>query len=615
MVSNPHNRLAKWYLSFFAIIIVGFASLLFFYLRSQEWKDFNTNVSQFSKEMYEELLLFRDQIKVNPLDSVSWTPLLLRQFANSLEKELFDELLDYQLPGVGAVRIKNIKTGRVIYQSPEIISESIEFDDKFLGQIGFQHIASLETTENLPAGIGYWGKRGTDLYYFISTLYHDDRAISPDFPGSDDISLAFRFHNSVKRRGEELFVDKSDSVVAMLQKNNCWAFLYFFNQDSIVWSSKPLHRNEVFIPRQSADKSYFAEIKDGRGQPLRQYTEIHDKVPSYLYRIDVAIPTESTKNAVLYSFLSIYGSAFVLIAIAGIGGHFWTRRALRRVDEVIQSVKDIESKNMSRQIAVPVGDDEIVRLVRTFNELLDRLASAFQIQKNFIKDASHELKTPLSILMAEIESVLKYKKDAKVREKYLNMALAEIERIAHIVDDLDLLSSSDSGQIVFRKTNIRLDEVLITTLSRCQVLAAKNQIQLQVDSLEAIEYQGDEELLIRALSNIVNNAIKYSNKKKIHLSLYNQNGQAIFKVKDNGIGIPADSLLRIFDRFYRVDPSRSRQTGGSGLGLSITKSIIEIHHGTIEVQSQVGKGSTFTIKLPLNHRNSVAKQRRANYQK
>jgi signal transduction histidine kinase len=235
--------------------------------------------------------------------------------------------------------------------------------------------------------------------------------------------------------------------------------------------------------------------------------------------------------------------------------------------------------------------------------LLDRLARAFIAHRGFIADASHELKTPLAILMSEIESCMKQVERPAEVQRYLTMASAEVERMAHIVDDLDLLANSDSGQYGVRKTWVRLDEVLMKTLSRCQLLAEKDDIRLTVTELSDIEIEGDEDLLVRALSNLISNATKFSHPSGVvRIALLKNELYALYRVQDDGIGIPAESLPKIFERFYRVDNSRSRATGGSGLGLAIVKWIAELHHGEITAASQLGQGSTFTLKLRLSGR-------------
>jgi signal transduction histidine kinase len=210
--------------------------------------------------------------------------------------------------------------------------------------------------------------------------------------------------------------------------------------------------------------------------------------------------------------------------------------------------------------------------------------------------------------MSDIETALKRLNDTTKMKDSLNNSVLEIERMARIVDDLQLLARTDAGQINLQKKAIRLDEVLMATVSRCQILARQNEITLHIDKIEVVEYNGDEELLIRALSNLVYNAIKYSNQNStVELNLNKKEDVVYFSVIDEGIGISQEDQNKIFDRFYRVDASRSRETGGSGLGLAIARWICEIHDGTIKVVSEPEKGSRFTIELPLQQSKNTTK--------
>jgi heavy metal sensor kinase len=358
----------------------------------------------------------------------------------------------------------------------------------------------------------------------------------------------------------------------------------------------------IVIPREILPKEYFYNISDDKGQAYRQYTLIYDLVPTYLYKMDLAFPTSSIEQNLSYVALYFFSGALLLILIVWAGGYFLMRRALQPVDEIIRSVNEITSKNLDKRLPLQNLENELTGLIKTFNEMLDRLAQSFQMQKIFIADASHELRTPLSIIMSDIEMASKTLSDNAGARSYLNNSMLEIERMAKIVDDLNLLAKTDSGRLIVNKKAIRLDEVLMATVSRCQALAGKKNIKLNIDKVDIIEYKGDEELLIRALSNLIYNAIKYSDAgSEVRLSLYLKNNTAYFSVKDQGIGIASEFHSKIFDRFYRVDSSRSRQTGGSGLGLAIAKWICDIHNGTISVTSEPEKGSTFSINLPINN--------------
>jgi signal transduction histidine kinase len=343
-------------------------------------------------------------------------------------------------------------------------------------------------------------------------------------------------------------------------------------------------------------------VKDAKGRSYRHHAELFDNNPNFAYRIDIAVPSSYVYRSIIFSGIFIWGGAIFIIIIAGIGGYLLRQKAMRPVNNVINIVNRLSSKSFDQRIPVEEVDEDIARLISTFNHLLDRLAEAFRQQKAFIADTSHELRTPLSILSFDIMEALKYVDSELVIAEHLKDANREIAHLARIVDDLQWLAKNDAGQLHVEKEHIRLDEILLDTLSRCQKFAAQKKVNLTIKKMDIVEIYGDEKLLIHSFSNLVNNAIKYSEEGgKVFLSVYQEDSKGILQVEDFGIGIPEEALDRIFERFYRVDTSRSRATGGSGLGLSIARQIAQLHSGKIEVKSVLGKGSRFSLQLSITN--------------
>jgi len=545
---------------------------------------------------------------------VNWTPDLLDEFKSGIEQEMIDESIDNHLNDMGSVQISNLITGQLIYQSPEIKNYNIIFKEPQNKHWGYRPFEHRTSNNDILKGMGYSGVRITKNY-FVGLIVDSD-LIPQDQYSFQRIALAiYEIAEAIDRQADSLSVEDEDKdkLIKMLKNLNAWAYIYIYEEDRILWATKDIRRQDIFIPSHEYDseiivtpreilpKEYFYDIYDDQGRAYRQYTLIDDLIPTYLYKVDLAVPTQSIRKSLNYLALNFSLGGLLLISIVWAGGYLLMRRALRPVDDVILSVNDITSKNLDKRLPLPNLDNEIQRLVQTFNELLDRLARSFLMQKVFIADASHELRTPLSIIMSDIEMASKTLDDNTAAVKYLNNSVLEIERMAKIVDDLHLLAKTDSGRLIVNKQDIRLDEVLMATVSRCQALAGKKNINLSIDEVNIIEYHGDEELLIRALSNLVYNAIKYSDEEsEVILTLYVKDKVAYFSVKDQGIGIANEYQAKIFDRFYRVDSSRSRETGGSGLGLAIAKWICDVHDGTISVVSEPDKGSIFSIELPLN---------------
>jgi signal transduction histidine kinase len=621
--------LTKWYIGFFTIVVIGLSSIIFLHISNQTWDKFNYGISQLGEEMLEELLELRDDLDDENFDStvlisnfvkeldidefgpIIWTPALLQEFKSGIEQELIDESVDNHLVDIGFVQIRNLISGQLIYQSPEIQKYKIEFVEPLKKLWGYQSFDYKTNTGLTLKGIGYSGVRITKNY-FVGLIPESDDYIQDDKISQQILLTIYHIAEDVDRRADSLYVEDKDFLLKMIKNLNAWVYVYIYEEDRILWTTKDVDRNEIYIPssedisdiivlpREIIPKEYFYDIQDDQERDYRQYTLIYDIIPTFLYRMDLAVPTHSIRTDLNFLvFIFTFGAALI-IGIVWVGGIILKRKALQPVDDIIRSVNEITSTNLDKRLPSPKLEDEIMRLVMTFNELLDRLAKSFRMQKAFIADASHELRTPLSIMLADIETAIKNLENTSKLKDSLNNSVTEIERMARIVDDLHLLARTDSGQINVNKQEIRLDDVLMATVSRCQVLASIKEIMINIIKVEVIEYYGDEELLIRALSNLVYNAIKYSNEKAdVELNLFKKDTVAYFSVTDQGIGISNENQVKIFDRFYRVDSSRSRETGGSGLGLAIAKWICEIHDGNINVVSEPEKGSTFTIDLPL----------------
>jgi signal transduction histidine kinase len=596
---SSHNWLARWYFGFFMVVVFSFVALVYFYVSKQTWQTFDYKISLLGEEMLEEINTFRESINVEPGDSIQWTANKLEKISQEIEQEMINETMDNDLEDVGFVHVENLVTGRLIYKSPKIMERGIKYKEAFNQYQGYQPFTYESSYGRKLMGVGYFYLR-LEIYLYVAVVSQNSRPVIEKLQGQSFKNLAYKIVESIERKADVLYVKDSLEISRQLEFEDAIAYVYICENDSLLWTSKTVKKSDIYVPENIGRKEYYWTIKDNQNQKYRQYALIHDIFPKYGYLFNLVIPIQEIRRSLNSLLFFLLLGALALIGIVWGGGHLITRHALKPVDEIIRSVKEITTKNLDKRLPVPDLEQEIVRLVHTFNELLDRLAISFKMQKSFIADASHELRTPLSILMSDIETALKDTKHNSTASKSLINAIDEIDRMARIVDDLYWLAKSDTGQLYANNQIIRLDDVLMSTLSRCQVLANQRNIKLSVEKMDIIEMRGDEELLIRAFSNVVNNAIKYSySKGNVKLSLSSLNSSANFVVQDFGIGIPNKSISKIFDRFYRVDSSRSRETGGSGLGLAITKWICEIHRGTIKVSSEINKGSNFTIELPI----------------
>jgi len=335
--------------------------------------------------------------------------------------------------------------------------------------------------------------------------------------------------------------------------------------------------------------------------------------------VQIASSLEDVEDALNTLFIILMIAVPFALMVASLGGQFLANKALRPVDEITQTARMITSQNLNQRIKPPRVKDEISRLIETFNEMISRLDQSFRQIKQFSTDASHELKTPLTILKGEAEVTLRRERTTQEYEQTLRSNLEEINRMSQIVDDLLLLSKADSGEIRLNKEHINLTEILNEVVAQMSILAQFKNLNIEtLNHYEDIHMLGDGLRIRELFLNLIENGIKYTEEGgSIHISVAKDSsphainpsvlteegghvGFAKVVVVDTGIGIAKEDQERIFDRFFRVDKARSREQGGSGLGLSICKWIVEAHRGKIEVESELGKGSSFTVRLPLS---------------
>ena len=289
------------------------------------------------------------------------------------------------------------------------------------------------------------------------------------------------------------------------------------------------------------------------------------------------------------------------LLLAGGGGWLLARRALKPVDQMTRTARRISGEHLDQRLQETGSGDELDRLAKTLNDMLGRLNSAFHQMRRFSADASHELQTPLTILKGEMEVALRSRRSPEEYQRVLGSGLEEIERINHLVDGLLLLARADTGVLRLDLQPVALDALLQEICDQMKGLAGDHSIDLQTGSMEPVSVRADREQLRRVVLNLVDNAIKYTPAGgSVALSVRSDADQACLIVSDTGIGISADEQQRIFNRFHRTTETRDRDQRGVGLGLSIARSIAEAHGGKIEVESILGQGSTFTVRLPAN---------------
>ncbi|MEW5978008.1 MAG: ATP-binding protein [Acidobacteriota bacterium] len=291
-----------------------------------------------------------------------------------------------------------------------------------------------------------------------------------------------------------------------------------------------------------------------------------------------------------------------LLLTAG-GGYFMSRRALAPVDHIIRAAQAIGPSNLAKGLLVPQTGDELQRLTETLNEMMRRLDTAFRSITRFTADASHELRTPMAIMHTAAELALRNPRTPAQYREALRQILIEVVRTTELIDKLMLLARSDAGVQALQVERMNLADSLSAAYEQCRVLAEARGVEMQIELPRApVLVDGDEQALRRLFLIFFDNAVKYTpSGGRVFVSLACHRGLAVCRIRDTGVGIAPEDLPKIFERFYRADKARSRSEGSVGLGLSIARWLIDAHQGSVDVQSTVGEGSEFQIRIPLRN--------------
>jgi len=299
----------------------------------------------------------------------------------------------------------------------------------------------------------------------------------------------------------------------------------------------------------------------------------------------------------LKKLIIILGISFpILILIIFFFGYFIIDKALAPIRMITSKAKKISAENLEEKVGGNLPDDEIGELAATFDSMISRLKASFEELAQFSADVSHELRTPLTVLQGEVEVALRGNRTIEEYKEVLKSNLEEIKRLKSIVETLLFLSKAESGQIIYKIKEIDVIDVIISVISSLKSFIKEKNIKIDIDGEPETYIKGDENLLKQLFYNIIHNAIKYNRKNgKITVSIRENDDKIFVSIEDTGFGIKENQLKNIFNRFYRVDKARTRKEGGFGLGLNIVKKIIDIHNAEIEVESEINKGTKFTI--------------------
>ncbi|MGD0743657.1 MAG: ATP-binding protein [Verrucomicrobiota bacterium] len=327
------------------------------------------------------------------------------------------------------------------------------------------------------------------------------------------------------------------------------------------------------------------------------FREISDRIPSG--------ETILVGHAIAPELKELHHTALNLFAIGGLillvglaGGWWLVSRAMGPIDEIGATAVKISAGDLSQRINVAEAESELGQLASVLNSTFARLAAAFAQQQQFTSDAAHELRTPVSVMLTQTQTALNRERGAAEYRETLEACQRAAQRMRKLIESLLELARLDAGQETLKRLRFDLSKTANDCVELVRPLANERGVNI-LSKLAPLEITGDSERLIQVVTNLLTNAIQYNHAGgEVRLKLESQSGMAVLTVADTGRGISIEDLPHVFKRFYRGDKSRTASDGNAGLGLAISKAIVEAHGGTIEVSSRLGVGTTFTIRLP-----------------
>jgi heavy metal sensor kinase len=309
---------------------------------------------------------------------------------------------------------------------------------------------------------------------------------------------------------------------------------------------------------------------------------------------------EPDEHAIAETSEMVFQAGLPAIVLGLLGGWWLTRRALSPVAGLTDAITKVHERNLRESLPRTNNGDELDRLTDVFNGMLARLDDSFNRTREFTLHASHELKTPLTILCGETETALRDESLSPAERERAASLLDELRRLTRIVDGLTLLAKADAGQVALKLEPLRFGELVRDNFADAQILAEPHGIRVELPVCEEVSVRGDRHRLRQLLLNLADNAVKYNQSQgRVTMSLRRANDAAEFTIANTGPGIPPEILPRVFDRFFRGDPAHSPAVDGCGLGLSIAQWIVAAHEGSIKIESVPAQMTTVTVRLPI----------------
>lgn len=411
---------------------------------------------------------------------------------------------------------------------------------------------------------------------------------------------------SLEARGFLPLIDEEELLSQFPELARIDKFFQIFSPSGTITIRSPnIKQHEVPLSRTALDaafagQSIFESAKYPKEPPLRLISVPIMYRGNLLYIVQVGTSMESVGETLQRFLVLLIVAIPIALAVSLAGGWFLAGRALRPVDKITLAAQRIAAGDLSQRLSMPPAHDEIGRLAATFNNMIGRLDTSFRQIRQFTSDASHELRTPLTVMKGETDLVLRRPRPLEDYQSVLESNLEEIDRMTRIVDELLFLSRADMGEVKVESLPVAMESLVEDIHRQARLLAQDRNIEVVLGTVMPVVIQGDDLRLRELLLNLVENAMKYSHSGgKVEIALLNDGRQARLSVTDHGIGIAPADHKKIFQRFFRTDVARAHTKKGTGLGLAICAWIAELHKGRVEVKSDLGQGSTFTVVLPL----------------
>jgi len=346
-----------------------------------------------------------------------------------------------------------------------------------------------------------------------------------------------------------------------------------------------------------------AERLLGAGQHLRLITVYHQRVGMPPFYLQVAVSLTSVDRTLAVMRRTMMVLIPIGLLLAAVASEQLVRRGLAPIGRVAREAQRLSAARLERRLPVPSGRDEVVEMVHTLNDMLDRLQAAFEAQERFIANAAHELKTPVTHLLGQAQVLARQTRQPEEYDRFVSAVQADMRQLATIVEALLLLARADAGLPLAARALVSVNEVVTDAVERCHPHAAQREVKIvpalcaPTEEMNEPEVAGDAELLVALLSNLLRNAIRFSPPgERVEVAVATAGEHVRITVADRGPGIPEDQLPHIFERFYQA--SHVERPAGSGLGLSIAQSVAQLHQGRIRATNRPGSGCEFEVTLP-----------------